>query len=129
MVQKTGIFVGLNKGHIVTKPKKHPDAFKVNKSHRKGRLHPRVAAIREVMMEVTGLSPFQRKMMENLKTGDSTKEKKAVRLARKRTGSHKRAQLIRDKIAKLIQDQAAATRATKADDKATKDAEAKAAKK
>ena len=122
MVQKTGIFVGLNKGHIVTKPKNHPDAFKANKSHRKGRIHPRVSAIREVMMEVTGLSPFQRKMMENLKTGDSVKEKKAVRLARKRTGSHKRAQLIRDKIAKLLQDQDSANRAAKAEAKADKDA-------
>ena len=97
----------------MTKPQKHPDAFKKTKSHRKGRLHPRVKAIREVMQEVTGLSPFQRKMMEMQKTGDSTKEKKAVRLARKRTGSHKRAQLVRDKIAKLIQDQAAAQRAAK----------------
>ena len=65
------------------------------------------------MVEVTGLSPFQRKMMENLKTGDATKEKKAVRLARKRTGSHKRAQLVRDKIAKIIMAQAAAARAAK----------------
>ena len=80
---------------------------------RKGRLHPRVSAIREVMTEVTGLSPFQRKMMELLKTGDSGKEKKAVRVARKRTGSHQRAQKVRDKIAAIIQAQAAAARAQK----------------
>ena len=98
----------------MTKPKTNPDAFKKSKSHRKGRLHPRVKAIREVMTEVTGLSPFQRKMMEMLKTGDSVKEKKAVRLARKRTGSHKRAQLVRDKIASIIAAQAAAARAQKA---------------
>ena len=114
MVQKTGIFVGLNKGHIVTKPKSHPDAFKKNKSHRKGRLHKRVLAVREVMVEVTGLSPFQRKMMELLKTGDANKEKKAVRLARKRAGTHKRAQLVRDKLAAIIQAAAAAKRAKKA---------------
>ena len=65
------------------------------------------------MVEVTGLSPFQRKMMEMLKTGDSVKEKKAVRLARHRIGSHKRAQFVRDKIAKIIQDQQAAQRAAK----------------
>ena len=72
------------------------------------------------MVEVTGLSPFQRKMMEMLKTGDSVKEKKAVRLARKRTGSHKRAQLVRDKIATIIQDQASAARTAAADKKAEK---------
>ena len=97
----------------MTKPQKHPDAFKKDKSHRKGRCNARVAAIRDVMVEVTGLSPFQRKMMEMLKTGDSVKEKKAVRLARHRIGSHKRAQFVRDKIAKIIQDQAAAQRAAK----------------
>ena len=97
----------------MTKPQKAHDAFKKQKSGRKGRLHPRLTAIREVMMEVTGLSPFQRKMMEMLKTGDSVKEKKAVRLARKRTGSHKRAQLVRDKLATMIQAQAAAARAAK----------------
>ena len=92
----------------MTKPKTHPDDFKKNKSQRKGRLHPRVKAIRDVMVEVTGLSPFQRKMMEMIKTGDATKEKKAVRVARKRTGSHQRAQLIRDKISSIIMAQQAA---------------------
>merc|ERR1739846_35563 len=86
-------------------------------SHRKGRCNARVAAIRDVMVEVTGLSPFQRKMMEMLKTGDSVKEKKAVRLARHRIGSHKRAQFVRDKIAKIIQEQQAAQRAAKAEKK------------
>ena len=95
----------------MTKPQTHPDAFKKQKSQRKGRAHPRLVALREVMTEVTGLSPFQRKMMEMLRTGDATKEKKAVRLARKRTGSHKRAQLVRDKIAAMIQAQEAAASA------------------
>lgn len=97
--------MGLNKGHIVTKPKANPDAFKSNKSHRKGRLHPRVQAVRSVITEVCGLSPFQRKMMEMIKTGEAKQEKKAVRLARKKIGSHKRAQKSRDKIQAIIQAQ------------------------
>ena len=97
----------------MTKPKTSPNAFKKNLSLRKGRSNPRLVAVRDVMTEITGLSPFQRKMMEMLKTGDSVKEKKAVRLARKRTGSHKRAKLVRDKIAAIIQAQAAAARASK----------------
>ena len=113
MEYRSGIFVGLNKGFITTPPKVRHDAFKKEKSHRKGRQSARLQAVRQVMVEVTGLSPFQRKMMEMLKTGDAVKEKKAVRLARKRTGSHKRAQLVRDKIAAIIQAQAAAARAAK----------------
>ena len=97
----------------MTKPQKKHDAFKQSKSQRTRRSHARIDAVREIMLEVTGLSPFQRKMMEMIKTGDAVKEKKAVRLARKRTGSHKRAQHVRDKISAMIQAQAAAQRAAK----------------
>merc|ERR1712187_1021060 len=85
---RTGIFVGLNRGHIVTKPKVEAEAFKANKSRRKGRLHPRVKAVREIVQEVCGLQPFQ--------------EKKAVKLARARVGQHKRAGHIRDNLVAII---------------------------
>ncbi len=99
---RTGIFVGLNHGHIVTKPKNSPNAFKINKSQRKGRLHPRVQGVREVVQEVCGLAPFQRKMIEMIRTGVQVKEKKAVKLARARVGKHKRACHIRDNLIALI---------------------------
>merc|ERR1712151_693053 len=85
---KTGIFVGLNRGHIVTKPQVEAEAFKANKSGRKGRLHPRVKAVREIVQEVCGLAPFQ--------------EKKAVKHARQRVGQHKRAGRIRDNLVAII---------------------------
>merc|ERR1711970_1300224 len=99
---KTGIFVGLNRGHIVTKPKVEAEAFKANKSGRKGRLHPRVKAVREVVQEVCGLAPFQKKMIEMIRTGVAIKEKKAVRHARQRVGQHKRAGRIRDNLLAII---------------------------
>ena len=99
---KTGIFVGLNRGHVVTKPKQHPDAFKENLSRRKGRIHPRVKAVREVVQEVCGLAPFQKKMIEMLRTGVAIKEKKAVKLARARVGQHGRAGRIRDNLLAII---------------------------
>ena len=102
---KSGIFVGLNRGHVVTKPKVSDRAFKANKSNRKGRLHPRVQAVREVVQEVCGLAPFQKKMVEMIKTGVAVKEKKAVKLARKRVGALKRAKHIRDNLLNLIQTQ------------------------
>ena len=103
--EKTGLFVGLNRGHVVTKPKVSDRAFKANKSSRKGRLHPRVQAVREVVQEVCGLAPFQKKMVEMIKTGIAVKEKKAVKLARKRVGALKRAKHIRDNLLNLIQTQ------------------------
>merc|ERR1712029_776706 len=98
-------FVGLNRGHVVTKPKVSDRAFRANKSSRKGRLHPRVQAVREVVQEVCGLAPFQKKMVEMIKTGIAVKEKKAVKLARKRVGALKRAKHIRDNLLNLIQTQ------------------------
>ena len=102
MAQKTGLFVGLNKGFVVAKPATHPNTFKKQLSLRKGRLHPRVAAVREVILEVAGLAPYQRKMLEMIKTGIVTKEKKALKMAKARLGSQKRAQRMRDNLNKII---------------------------
>merc|ERR1719262_105927 len=100
MEQKSGIFVGLNKGFIVTKPKgkKAGNAFRNNKSYAKGRLHSRVKAVREVVTEICGLTPFERKMVELIKTGIVSKEKRAVKLARRKLGTQRRANRKRDQI-------------------------------
>ena len=103
--EKTGLFVGINHGHIVTKPKQHPDHRKTQLSFRKGRLHKRVEAIRSVVNEITGLAPYERKMLEMLRTGDATKEKKAVRLARRKLGQHGRGQHKRDMMSAVLQAQ------------------------
>ena len=99
---KTGLFVGMNKGHIVTKPEKGANAFKKQLSLRKGRLSERVKQVRQVITEVTGLPPFQRKMLEMIRTGEAKAEKKAIRLARKRVGSQKRALILRDNMHAVI---------------------------
>ncbi len=99
---KTGLFVGLNHGFIVTKPKTHHDSHKIAKSHRKGRLHPRVAAVRQVIQEISGLAPYERKMLEMIRTGVQKKEKLAVKLARKRLGSQRRANAKRDQMVAVI---------------------------
>jgi len=103
MESKSGIFVGLNKGFIVTKPKVNPRKEKA--ARRKGALGKRVALVREVIREVSGLAPYERKMMEMIRTGVASKEKKAVKLARQRLGTHHRAQKKRDEINELIRAQ------------------------
>ena len=103
MEAKTGIFVGLNKGFIVTKPKIKTRDLK--QSNRKGRLGKRVAVVREVIREVCGLAPYERKMMELIRTGVAAKEKKAIKVAKKRLGSNKRAQRKRDELQDIIRAQ------------------------
>ena len=99
---KTGLFVGLNHGFVVTKPKQAADVHKVQKSYRKGKLHPRVAAVRAVINEISGLAPYERKMLEMIRTGVQKKEKLAVKLARKRLGSQRRANAKRDQMLAVI---------------------------
>ena len=93
----------MNSGFIVTKPKVSTKKSKA--SQRKGRLGKRVALVREVIREVAGLAPYERKMMEMIRTGVASKEKKAVKLARARLGTHHRAQKKRDEINDLIRAQ------------------------
>lgn len=90
MSSRSGIFVGLNKGFVVTKPKEN--TRKQKPSYKKGKLGKRVQLVREVIREVVGLAPYERKMIEMIRTGVAIKEKKAVKLARKRLGTQRRAQ-------------------------------------
>ena len=89
MENKSGIFVGLNKGFIVTKPK--VNSRKLKPSYKKGKLGKRVSLVREVIREVAGLAPYERKMIEMIRTGIASKEKKAVKIAKRRLGTHLRA--------------------------------------
>ena len=99
--KRTGLFVGLNKGHIVNTTK----ASKVRPVMKKGRITKRVKAIREVIKEVAGFSPLEKKMLELIRTGVASKEKKAVKCARAKIGTHHRALKLRDSINAIIQAQ------------------------
>ena len=58
--------------------------------------------VREIIREVCGLAPYEKKMMELIRTDERSKEKKAVKLARARLGSQRRAMKKREEITKLI---------------------------
>uniref|UniRef100_A0A7S3WLB3 60S ribosomal protein L36 n=1 Tax=Strombidinopsis acuminata TaxID=141414 RepID=A0A7S3WLB3_9SPIT len=103
MEQKTGLFVGLNHGFVITKPAK--DATKAKVAYRKGSLGKRVAAVREVIREVVGFTPLERKMMELIRTGVPAKEKRANKLARARLGSYKRSLVKRTMVDNIIMSQ------------------------
>lgn len=77
---RTGLFVGLNHGHIVQRPKKM--AWKSRPVLRKGKISKRSTMVRQIIREVAGFSPLEKKMLELIKTGVATKEKKAGKMAR-----------------------------------------------
>ena len=90
----SGIAVGLGKGHTVTKL---DDPTKSRPAYRKGQVagsgpSKRVKFIRDIVLETVGYGPYEKRIMEILKIG---KEKRALRFAKKRLGTHQRGMMKR----------------------------------
>merc|ERR550514_2678945 len=94
---KTGMAAGMDKGHVVTKL-----ALKPKPSYRKGKLNKRVKFVREVVSEVVGFSPYEKRVMELLKVG---KEKRALKLLKAKLGTHKRGKAKREKLQEELRKQ------------------------
>ena len=74
--------VGLQKGHKTTKNVKKP-----RPSRRKGALTKHAKFIRDIVREVTGFAPYEKRCMELLRI---LKEKRALKFCKKRLGVHVR---------------------------------------
>ena len=98
---KSGLFVGKNKGHLVTLPAKQ--AWKTRPVTTKSKISKRALAVREVINEIAGFSPLEKKMLELIRTGVAAKEKKAVKTARAKLGTHRRAQIKRTALVTFVQ--------------------------
>ncbi|KAL0927637.1 hypothetical protein M5K25_001829 [Dendrobium thyrsiflorum] len=68
---KKGLFVGLNNGHIITKQE-----FPPQPSSRKGKTSKRVHFVRNLILEVAGFAPYEKRITELLKVG---KDKRALK--------------------------------------------------
>ncbi|KAJ3058028.1 60S ribosomal protein L36 [Podochytrium sp. JEL0797] len=91
---KSGVFVGLNKGHVVT-----PRVPRAKPAHRKGALATRTAFVRSLVREVAGFAPYERRVMELLK---NSKDKRARKLAKRRLGTFLRAKKKIDDLSNVI---------------------------
>ena len=87
---KTNLAVGMDHGKVVTKL-----PLKQRPSYRKGKLNKRVTFVREVITEVAGFSPYEKRCLELLKVG---KEKRCLKLLKAKLGTHKRAKSKREQI-------------------------------
>ncbi|CAE6035236.1 unnamed protein product [Arabidopsis arenosa] len=91
---KTGLFVGLNKGHVVTRRELAP-----RPNSRKGKTSKRTIFIRNVIKEVAGLAPYEKRITELLKVG---KDKRALKVAKRKLGTHKRAKRKREEMSGVL---------------------------
>ena len=91
----TGIAVGLQKGHQVTK------MTSTKPSNRKGLMSKRTKFVRDLVREVVGFAPYEKRIVELLK---NSKDKKAKKLAKKRLGTLKRAKRKIDDLQNVIQE-------------------------
>ncbi|XP_071503846.1 large ribosomal subunit protein eL36-like [Diadema setosum] len=84
--------VGLSKGHKLTKN------TAVKKAKRKG-INKHAKFVRDVVREVTGFSPYERRCMELLKVG---KDKKALKFCKKRLGTLGRGRRKREELTGIL---------------------------
>ncbi|GMH40780.1 hypothetical protein BSKO_08684 [Bryopsis sp. KO-2023] len=93
MATSTGIAVGLEKGYPVTKREAKKKVCK------KARLGKRTKFARELIREVCGFAPYERRVMELLKVG---KDKRALKVAKKKLGTHIRGKRKREELAAVL---------------------------
>ncbi|BFZ53626.1 60S ribosomal protein L36 [Savitreella phatthalungensis] len=80
---RSGLPIGKDHGHITTIHK-----APVKPSRRKGALSKRSAFVRDLVREVCGLAPYERRTIELLRV---SQDKRARKLVKRRLGTHGRA--------------------------------------
>uniref|UniRef100_A0A2K6U9L7 60S ribosomal protein L36 n=1 Tax=Saimiri boliviensis boliviensis TaxID=39432 RepID=A0A2K6U9L7_SAIBB len=80
MALRYPMVISLNKGHKVTK-----NVSKPRHSRRHGRLIKHTKFVRDIIREVCGFVPYERRAMELLKV---SKDKRALKFIKKRVGTH-----------------------------------------
>merc|ERR1711862_848915 len=95
MEPKYEICAGLDKGHKTT-----PNELKKRPSKNKGKQTNHNKFVRDLIREVVGFSPYERRAMELLKI---FKDKRCLKFLKKRVGSHVRAKRKREEMSAVLQ--------------------------
>jgi len=100
----TGIVVGRKRGFIVTKRASKPRRASQRKAGN------RVQLIKDVIREVGGFAPYERRVIELLKIGTASTNKRAMKFSKKRLGTHLRGKKKREEMIDLLMKQRKADR-------------------
>ncbi|RWS28325.1 60S ribosomal protein L36-like protein [Leptotrombidium deliense] len=88
------LVVGLQKGHRVTENKRNP---KPSRSKNKVTKHNKF--IRDIVREVAGFAPFEKRCQELLRI---SKDKRALKFLKRRLGTHIRGKRKRDEMSNVL---------------------------
>ncbi|KAJ1721761.1 ribosomal protein L36 [Coemansia sp. RSA 2703] len=94
-IAKSGIAYGANAGHITTRREQKPRAANA-KSNNKSKHN---VFVRDLIREVAGFAPYERRIMELLK---NSRDKRARKLGKKRLGTLRRAKRKVDELSNVI---------------------------
>ncbi|CAJ0848158.1 11327_t:CDS:2 [Entrophospora sp. SA101] len=70
---KSGLFIGLNKGHKVT-----PREYRPKPSRRKGKISNKTKFVKDLIREVVGYAPYEKRVMELLKNSKDKRARKGI---------------------------------------------------
>ena len=95
-----GLAMGLDKGHVLTKIEISSSSKVQNELAKRPR--KRVKVIRQVVKEIVGHAPYERKIMEMLKQSKANKEKLAYKMCKRALGTHRRALRKREQLKEAV---------------------------
>jgi len=94
MTNIEGLAIGDKSGYKITVNQRKP-----RQSRRRGRITKKSKLVRDIVREVAGFAPYERRTMELLKI---SKDKKALKYLKRRIGSHQRAKRKRDEMQTVL---------------------------
>merc|ERR1719272_2241285 len=98
----SGLSVGRNRGFITTRRELPVRPATLRFTRGGNGMTKRQVLIKEVIREVMGFAPYERRMIELLKIGSASTTKRALKLAKKRLGTHRRGKRKREEMAEVV---------------------------
>ena len=95
MAPRYELCVGLDKGHKTT-----ANTLKKRPASTKGKITARNKLVRDLIREVVGFAPYERRAMELLRIN---KDKRCLKFLKKRIGQHDRAKRKREEMTNVLQ--------------------------